>query len=166
MPINLNLEKINKENGQVLNADDLKKPDDNVDKIQNAFNNLDNNKANIVYENPITPTLINNWVNYGDGYSEVSYWKDSLGCVHLKGTIKNGITNSICFTLPMGYRPINNIIFSCAGDGKTDQGDLTGVCQTLITNDGTISPLLGVSTLTGLNMSKVSLDGIIFRVGV
>jgi hypothetical protein len=40
MPINLNLEKMNRENGQVLTASDLKKTDDNTDKIQNAFNNI------------------------------------------------------------------------------------------------------------------------------
>lgn len=40
MPINLNLEKINKINGQIFNQDDISKIDNNTDKIQDAFNNL------------------------------------------------------------------------------------------------------------------------------
>lgn len=40
MSMDLDLEKINKVNGQVFNKDDIAKIDNNVDKIQNAFNNI------------------------------------------------------------------------------------------------------------------------------
>lgn len=161
----LTLERVDKIDGLKFTGDDVEKIDNNSTLIENIVNNLVANKANIVYENPITPTLINSWVNYGNGYSTVGYWKDSLGYVHLKGTIKNGNANSIAFQLPIEYRPNNIIVFPCAGVGRTDQGDLTGICQILITNDGNVIPLFG-DNIANSNISKISLDGVRFRVGV
>lgn len=53
-----------------------------------------------------TPTLLNNWGNYGGGYSDAGYYKDSLGTVHLRGMVKGGTPTSNIFVLPVGYRPL------------------------------------------------------------
>lgn len=51
-----------------------------------------------------TPTLLNGWINYGQGYDAIKYWKDSFGIVHIQGAISSG-TDKIMFNLPEGYRP-------------------------------------------------------------
>ncbi len=53
------------------------------------------------------PTLLNNWVNYGEGFNSCGYWKDSFNVVHLRGLVKSGAIGSVIFTLPTGYRPAN-----------------------------------------------------------
>lgn len=50
----------------------------------------------------ITPTLINSWVE--ETALPVRYMKDSMGFVHIKGAVKNGVS-AACFVLPAGYRP-------------------------------------------------------------
>lgn len=61
----------------------------------------------IFVESVIATTLENGWVNYGSGYANSGYYKDSFGIVHLVGVIKSGtITNGTSLlTLPVGYRP-------------------------------------------------------------
>ncbi|MEC0233077.1 hypothetical protein P4H71_01735 [Paenibacillus kribbensis] len=49
------------------------------------------------------PTLINGWEKYFD-YSP-SFYKDSLGLVHLEGIVKNGVMDKAIFVLPKGFRP-------------------------------------------------------------
>jgi hypothetical protein len=63
------------------------------------------------------PTLLNSWVNYGSTLATAEYYKDSIGRVHLKGTVKNGVTTSgtTMFTLPAGYRPNALLIFTTIG---------------------------------------------------
>jgi hypothetical protein len=53
----------------------------------------------------ITPTLVNNWSNYGSTYTTAKYMKDALGFVHVRGFIKGGSNSTIAFTLPIGFRP-------------------------------------------------------------
>lgn len=61
-------------------------------------------KANKTQEAWITPTLLNGWVDFSPSYSPVSFYKDSMGVVHLRGTVKSG-ASGIIFNLPEGYRP-------------------------------------------------------------
>lgn len=82
------------------------------------------------------PTLLNSWTNYGGGFSEAAYYKDSLGMVHLRGMVRGGAIGSNAFVLPVGYRPGATLyiagvtsgsavaIISVAPDGvvKFDQG--------------------------------------------
>ena len=63
------------------------------------------------------PAFQNSWVNFTAGYSTAAFRKDSLGYVHLKGSVKSGTLDTICFTLPTGYRP-NEIIIP-PGSGNT-----------------------------------------------
>ena len=38
----------------------------------------------------ITPTLLNGWVNFGSGFAGVSFYKDQLGHVHVRGAVSGG----------------------------------------------------------------------------
>ena len=73
----------------------------------------------------ITPTMANGWVSYNNGatYAIPGYMKDSLGFVHIKGLVKNG-TAGLCFTLPVGYRPLNRKIFSTFGSAGAARVDV------------------------------------------
>ena len=62
-----------------------------------------------------TPSFVNGWVDYGSAFGSPGYYKDSLGNVHIRGLIKSGTssTGTTMFTLPVGYRPSLNYIFTC-----------------------------------------------------
>ncbi|MDP9676284.1 hypothetical protein J2W97_002279 [Paenibacillus jamilae] len=57
----------------------------------------------------ITPALLNGWVNFGGEEEIAGYYKDVLGFVHIKGTVKSGTPAALVFTLPAGYRPTSTI---------------------------------------------------------
>ena len=65
----------------------------------------------------IAPTLVNSWVNYGAGFHSAGYYKDPLGVVHIRGLIKDGTVTigTTLFTLPVGYRPSQAVLFDVAG---------------------------------------------------
>lgn len=80
----------------------------------------------------IAPSLLNSWVNYGGAFETAGYRKDASGYVHLKGLVKSGTANTIIFTLPAGYRPIEQGMFAvnsgAAAFGRIDLttgGDVT-----------------------------------------
>ncbi len=62
-------------------------------------------------------TLQNGWVNYGNGYGNLSYWKNSEGLVTIEGMISGGtITpNTVITQLPVGYRPVSTVMISSIG---------------------------------------------------
>lgn len=75
-----------------------------------------------------SPTLQNGWVNYGDGFADVEYWKDSDNVVHITGLIKDGGTadGTVIFTLPAGFRPGLKELFPStlsSGTGRIDVND-------------------------------------------
>ena len=75
-----------------------------------------------------SPTLQNGWVNYGDGFADVEYWKDSENVVHITGLIKDGGTadGTVIFTLPAGFRPGLKELFPStlsSGTGRIDVND-------------------------------------------
>ena len=55
------------------------------------------------------PAFQNGWSNYG-GFSTMAFAKDSAGFVHLKGTITGGTFDVPVITLPVGYRPGQNLV--------------------------------------------------------
>ncbi|WP_434351029.1 hypothetical protein [Trichococcus flocculiformis] len=66
-------------------------------------------KANKAQEAWITPTLLNGWVH---GTNPIKYRKDSVGNVHIEGSVKNGGgTFTQIFMLPVGYRPLDTKYF-------------------------------------------------------
>jgi hypothetical protein len=99
----------------------------------------------------LIPTFENNWVNYGaDNYSPAKYYKDQFGVVHLQGMVKSGGIPSAIFTLPEGYRPIENRIFPVASGGYFG--------QIAVFTDGQVYFFVGYTD------PYVSLEGISFRV--
>ena len=63
-------------------------------------------------------TLKNGWATYSTDWTTGSYWKDSLGFVHLTGLVKNGSGNIA--TLPVGYRPKLTEVFHIITSGETE----------------------------------------------
>ena len=53
------------------------------------------------------PTLTNSWSNATGTptLTPAGYYKDSLGVVHLRGSLTGGAVGTTLFTLPSGYRP-------------------------------------------------------------
>ena len=68
-----------------------------------------------------TPTLLNGWINFDPSAASCQYMKDSMGFVHLKGLVKNGVIGAVLFTLPVGYRPAENQHFGTASNNAYGQ---------------------------------------------
>ncbi len=60
-------------------------------------------KANRQQEGWITPTLLNGYVS--DSGKEIQFFKDSLGFVHIRGAVREGVFPEPIFVLPYGFRP-------------------------------------------------------------
>ena len=97
------------------------------------------------------PTLTNSWVNFGGAYDTAGYYRDMVGFVVLKGSVKDGTTGSSnpIFTLPSGYRPAAQLSFAVASNGAFGEIDIKSNGEVVV--------------ITGDNTS-VSLDGIRFSV--
>lgn len=119
-----------------------------ADTITYATKGEVNAKANTVQEAWIAPTMVNSWVDFGGSSDTIGYMKDTLGFVHLKGTVKGGTAITI-FTLPTGYRPVldKNLNFSTN----------IGATPSFVKSTG----LVGITTL-GSN-TYVSMDCVIFK---
>lgn len=108
----------------------------------------------LIQEDMQTPTLLNNWVNYGTAYESASYWKDTCSVVHLAGLIKSGTTTAetVIFNLPEGYRPrVSEKFFAVS---------LNAICVIDIYTNG------NVAIKTGANAGWLSLSGISFRASI
>jgi hypothetical protein len=95
---------------------------------------------------PGEPAFENSWVNFGAGTPPASFYKDPLGRVHLRGTVQNGTTGTVIFTLPVGYRPANG-----------ENLPAVGAALVTVASTGTVTPFMASST--------VSINGISFRAG-
>lgn len=108
-------------------------------------------RYDIDQQNWISPALQNGWVDYGSGFSEAAYFRDSLGVVHLRGLVKSGTvgwSTGVIFTLPTGYRPSRNQVFA------TLSNDALGRCT--INSTGQVIAEVGSAVW-------FALDGITFR---
>jgi len=101
---------------------------------------------------PVTyePTLLNSWVNYGDGFAAAEYWKDSDNVVHITGLIKDGgvADGTVIFTLPVGFRPGLKELFPStlsSGTGRIDVNDNGNVVVKIAS--ATYTSLAGISFL-------------------
>lgn len=97
------------------------------------------------------PTLLNGWVNYGDGFATAGYIKGPDNRVHLSGLIKGGTVadGTVIFTLPEGFRPLQKEIFivfiSGGGFGRVDVNDNGNVVAKIV--NATYTSLSGISFL-------------------
>ena len=74
----------------------------------------------------ITPTLVNGFTNYGGNFAPAGYFKDEFGNVNLRGLVNtagnpDGVT---IFTLPVGYRPPYQLIFTTLNNDATARIDV------------------------------------------
>lgn len=60
-------------------------------------------------------TFINGWSNYETGSYDSCQFRKVGDMVNIRGFIKGGTSNSVVFTLPVGYRPLKNISFPISG---------------------------------------------------
>jgi hypothetical protein len=109
----------------------------------------------------VTFTAPARWANFGAPHNPVSFMKDQLGFVHLRGVAKNiagsalaggcgPLDPGVLFQLPPGYKPANEERFP---DVNTDAFGYVDVTQTGIACSG-------ASTADG---GYLTLDGITFR---
>lgn len=96
------------------------------------------------------PAFQNGWVQYSWDHPQISFYKDNYGIVHLKGLTKSGTANTIIYTLPVGYRPKENMHLIIQGN-QTDP-----VCTAHVYANG------DVKERTGDNV-WMTLDGISFK---
>lgn len=73
--------------------------------------------ANLVYQN--------NWADYQtSSWATGAYTKTSAGLVVLKGLIKNGASGTTIGTLPVGYRPAQNLVFASVSQSANARIDI------------------------------------------
>ena len=104
-------------------------------------------------------TFATDWEDYSTStYEECSYFKDSMGFVHLRGLAQcaNGTTpGTTIFTLPAGYRPSRQGIYNVRSN------DAAGVdtCRLNVNADDTV---VTSDDFTPASDAWVSLSGILF----
>ena len=98
-----------------------------------------------------SPSLVNSWTNYGSGWATANYMKDSLGFVRLRGLIGNGAATPI-FTLPVGYRPLANVMFVGLASGGLARIDVNPTGAVVLSG-----------YFSGGNNGYLSLSNIVFK---
>ncbi|EHS58934.1 hypothetical protein [Paenibacillus sp. Aloe-11] len=132
---------------------------DLIDSVQQANSRvsvLENKKAEKDNPSWIVPTLLNGWSNYSSILSQIGYYKDSEGLIHMKGVLKLGTLNTAMFILPPGYRPKLSRVLVTAANTDT-QTDVLG--RVNINDNGSVIPL----SINGISMIQngwISLDSI------
>ena len=61
-----------------------------------------------------------NWIDWGGGFTGVGYWRGADGLIHIRGLAKTNVARAIgatIFTLPTGFRPAAQEIFTMQGPG-------------------------------------------------
>ncbi len=111
----------------------------------------------LVQESLQFASLLNAWTNYGAPFNNASYWKDSLGVVHLNGVLQGGASATTIFLLPLGYRPINREALTTHCNSST-LGNHIGRVDVFA--DGSVFCQVGVTSGTTI---AFFLDGLTFR---
>lgn len=121
------------------------------DQIQQLIRDLRDNGLWSALVNPptwIAPTFLNSWTNYGSGLVTAGYHKDTLGYVHIQGTVKNATGPaawSAIFQIPAGYRPSAQLNFATASNGSFGLA--------IIDTNGYVYFLIGDATQFSINIS-------------
>lgn len=131
-------------NVSVINTANITDKRVNVDILNSSLAS----RAIVIQPAWTAPTLLNGWVNLGSVNSIISYMKDTLGFVHLKGHGKTGAVGTIMFNLPVGCRPAETLDFATICS--------SGIANISITGAGNVNVTTGNTTWTGL-------DGITFK---
>jgi len=92
------------------------------------------------------PAFLNGWVNDGTaGYGTAAFRKLPSGLVQVKGLIKTGGIGQVAFTLPAGYRPIENRLFGVASNAAFGQVNVFA--------NGNVTPVAGSNVDMALDFS-------------
>jgi hypothetical protein len=94
-------------------------------------------------------TLNTGFTNFGSGWSTAGFLKDTLGYVHLKGTM-NCTSGGTAFTLPAEDRPSENLFMPMAQGG--------GAANVEVLTNGNVRTDTTSNTTCGI-------DGLVFKVG-
>ena len=92
---------------------------DMFDEVKNYMNN---SLASVTQPAWVAATLQSNWVqNISGNYDLTGYMKDTLGYVHIRGSISGGTTTNgtVIFQLPAGYRPLAIHRYVVLGNSNT-----------------------------------------------
>jgi hypothetical protein len=105
------------------------------------------------------PPFENSWKNASPAFQSAGFYKDQLGIVHLKGSVKGGTSTSV-FHLPAGFRPTAGKfeVFDTPCNGCTG-----GVGPIVIAGGGIAVPGEDGRVSAAGGGSEVGLDGITFR---
>jgi hypothetical protein len=99
-------------------------------------------------------TFQNSWANVG-GSSPAGFYKDRFNVVWLRGNIDTGVSGSIAFTLPVGYRPeYNTVQIVYNNNGGPGPGGAN--VYVTVQSDGDVIPTYSAGT-------DAWLDGVMFR---
>ncbi|QJC53049.1 hypothetical protein HGI30_16695 [Paenibacillus albicereus] len=116
---------------------------------------LENGSAQAKQPQWITPTLLNGTQNFSDGFNAISYMKDALGFVHIKGFAANP-SNIAMFRLPPGYRPAKNLVF--ASTSASSAAGANPLAATInVQANGTVQAAINAQA------GFMTLDGIAFQ---
>lgn len=90
----------------------------------------------------VSPTLNSPWTNYGGGWQPARYNRDAMGTVFVEGLVAGG-TGTV-FTLPVGFRPAQNLIFSTVANQAFARLDVGGNGD-VVWNTGGTSAFVSIS---------------------
>jgi hypothetical protein len=107
--------------------------------------------TDIVVEDWIAPSLLNNWKNYpGPSNRIAGYYKDPFGIVRIRGRLYDGDSNgAVMFNLPEGYRPSQESGFPVVSS--------IALCRLVVTAEGDVYADTGGSTIW------TEIEGVAFR---
>ena len=92
-----------------------------------------------------TPTLSGAWVNYSTGWRTARYRRVD-GLVIIEGLVRSG-TGTI-FTLPVGYRPLENLLFAVDGDTQVHKRvDVNGDGTVVFNGPGGAPGYMGINCI-------------------
>lgn len=103
----------------------------------------------------LTPTYNTGWADYAGSYLGARYTKSASGIISITGMVKRTSgSDPIIFTLPVGYRPSNSLLFITAGSGGIGRVDVysNGTVQWLASVSGTVNTTDWVS-LAGIQFA-------------
>jgi hypothetical protein len=99
------------------------------------------------------PAFQHQWTNTAPSLASAAFFKDPTGVVHLRGSVENGHSAAVIFTLPPGYRPARQLNLPVAVSAS-------GVGWLEISTSGTVAPIW-----SGSGLRSVGMDGLSFRAG-
>lgn len=91
------------------------------------------------------PAFQNGWANYGNNYAPISFYKDQLGEVHLRGTAAGIGGQATMFTLPTGFRPVSGKDRLMSPSKGLAAGDGVTAIFVRVTSAGAVTPLQSVA---------------------